>query len=142
MVFWCGVQICRPGGAPFLRYSPDARSVVTLDPDGILSVWDTRRTEAAAQATDVSQHSGSNGSEGVFCEQSFALSPTGNHAVLTSRSGKMVLVPLQSLQKADVLVLAQHGASITAVDWHPSANVIATGSADSNVYLTQSSAGR
>ncbi|TKY51368.1 WD repeat-containing protein 91-like [Spatholobus suberectus] len=116
-----------------ILFGPDETSIFSLGSDGKVFEWSLQNQGQILWSRDCSRFCYPlNGSK--YCRHEMALDSNGRRLLVTSSS---VRAPIYQVHgHLSGWRTLPHGASITAVDWHPTLPIFLTGSADNSVRVT------
>ena len=143
----------RGEAATSLAFSADQNAVFSAGTDGVVTEWSLHRLRSVIHSVDVERERSTRGGiaetpnrEAVGEDASetktktrrtVALDPLGRGFAHAPSSEDAALVLLDAEGPGGVVrALPGHAAAVTCVDWHPTASVVCTGSADRTVQLT------
>jgi hypothetical protein len=140
----------RGEAATSLAFSADQNAVFSAGTDGVVTEWSLHRLRSVIHSVDVERARADQGRNHVAVgddasktktrmktRRTVALDPLGRGFALASSAEDASLVLLDAEGPGGVVrALPGHAAAVTCVDWHPTASVVCTGSADRTVQLT------
>ena len=140
----------RGEAATSLAFSADQNAVFSAGTDGVVTEWSLHRLRSVIHSVDVERARADEGRNHVAVgddasrtrmktktRRTIALDPLGRGLALASSAEDASLVLLDAEGPGGVVrALPGHAAAVTCVDWHPTASVVCTGSADRTVQLT------
>ena len=136
--------------ATSLAFSADQNAVFSAGTDGVVTEWSLHRLRSVIHSVDVERARADEGRNHdavgddasrtrtkTKTRRTVALDPLGRGFALASSAEDASLVLLDAEGPGGVVrALPGHAAAVTCVDWHPTASVVCTGSADRTVQLT------
>ncbi|CAL8462386.1 g1919 [Coccomyxa elongata] len=127
---WC---VGKAGTPACARFGGSETSVIALTASGTLQWWDTAMLKEPVRTLDASAYCGT---RAPHMKHAAAVSSDARALVLTSMTSQVPVLSEGAEAEWQFQVAGSHRGHITAVDWHPTMNVVISGSADHSACLT------